>query len=281
MLMNKGFVQGDVYFVGDSTNMTNDADSYVGPTAASGTGGTFNTANPDIHFNSALAAAAVADAISFSATYGALPDSAGVTCSACSGGSINLANTSGVITVTGSGQHVLNITNLSLSSSTLTINGPADAYLIINISGNISVQNSNILIPTMGDLGVLYNVKNDAVASDIDFHSSPNVIHGILLGADEGAVTIHDGTCVVDGGPLEQDCTQWYGSAFAALSDYDFEIKSGTTIFGPVTTTSTTSTTTTSGGGTSGQTVPEPGTMALFGAGLMIAAQRLRSRKRR
>jgi choice-of-anchor A domain-containing protein len=138
------------------------AGQYSGPGAYTG----MTTINPTLmsqNRTGALNAAANADALVATQTF---------------------ANISAATTITGvAGLNVIDINgNINLNNASLTLNGPANAYFVINVTGNLALGGTGGLMISGGvtTSDVLYNFTsaNASLATHIG-----NVVNGIILAA--------------------------------------------------------------------------------------------------
>jgi hypothetical protein len=102
--------------------------------------------------------------------------------------------TDGTIFSGGPGQNVLDVTSLTLNNGNFTINGPASATFIINVSGNITVNggaNSSILLSGgVTPDHVLYNVTG--TGHNVNF-TGAGTLNGTFLDLN-GSFSVHDKT---------------------------------------------------------------------------------------
>ena len=99
-------------------------------------------------------------------------------------GSIVFGSTSGTINGAPGGTYVLNLTNLVLSASTLTLTGDASTNYVINVSRFMSLS-SGSKIQLSGGLqpqNVLFNLRNSA-SFDVTL-SGASTVDGIILAAN-------------------------------------------------------------------------------------------------
>lgn len=151
----------------------------TGSLAATISGGTSTSTNP---------ATGIGNAITFSQQAGALAATQTVT-----GNAISLSNSSQTITLS-SGQNVLNLTSLSLattgsSSSKLTISGTAGELLIVNVSGNFSVEGRSSIVLSGGITAadVIFNVTGTGGSVTVSGASSTHAqtIAGTILAPND------------------------------------------------------------------------------------------------
>jgi len=88
----------------------------------------------------------------------------------------------GTQTITGTGQEVINLTSFSLgNNSVLTLDAPAGASFIFNISGNFTMQGKVMLIGGISPADVLWNVTGTGNAVAFSGGGNSAQLSGILL----------------------------------------------------------------------------------------------------
>jgi hypothetical protein len=98
-------------------------------------------------------------------------------------------------TITGGpGLNVVNITgNISLNNANLTLSGPSNAFFIINVGGNLSlVGTASLLTSVVPVSNILYNftdLSGDTITTNIG-----DRVNGILLDAHSGSSMTLDGS---------------------------------------------------------------------------------------
>jgi hypothetical protein len=114
---------------------------------------------------------------------------------------------SAATTITGvAGVNVIDVTgNISISSGNLTLNGPATAYFVINITGNITTSGSVSFLLTGGVKAsdVLYNLSGTSANFS---QSSTGTLNGIFL-ADGTSSQMNLGSGNIDGEIIGHDIT--------------------------------------------------------------------------
>jgi hypothetical protein len=88
----------------------------------------------------------------------------------------------GTMTITGTGQDVINLTSFSLgNNSVLTLNAPAGDSFIFNISGAFTMQGKVMLIGGISPADVLWNVTGTGAAVAFSGGGNSAQLVGILL----------------------------------------------------------------------------------------------------
>lgn len=88
----------------------------------------------------------------------------------------------GTMTITGTGQDVINLTSFSLgNNSVLTLNAPAGDSFIFNISGGFTMQGKVMLIGGISAADVLWNVIGTGTAVAFSGGGNSAQLSGILL----------------------------------------------------------------------------------------------------
>jgi len=88
----------------------------------------------------------------------------------------------GTMTITGTGQDVINLTSFSLgNNSVLTLNAPAGDSFIFNISGGFTMQGKVLLVGGISPANVLWNVTGTGTAVSFSGGGNSAQLSGILL----------------------------------------------------------------------------------------------------
>jgi len=208
--MNSGTTTGNVGVASKSTTISTfhfdnpgilNGNVYLGNNATLANTGTINGTiftNQDVKLNQA-----VTDAQTAAATYGALLAGGCVQCT-----TLTTINTSSNLTINGgAGQNVLHLTDLSLNGAVLTLNAPATAQFILDVSGTFAVGGGSgagiVLAGGIAPQDVLINYTGTT-----DLHTSGPVanIFGIILAeqANIGFSNAHITGEVISGGTSVQ-----------------------------------------------------------------------------
>jgi choice-of-anchor A domain-containing protein len=247
-------VNGTGYIGGGNIN-TGSGSSITGGTVVSGS----STNALEQAAISALTAYAEAQAGSNITNYNLLTVNGGGVC----GGTNNICGPSNELTVTGAANkiNVLNLSNLVLSNAAdgLTLNGPANADFIINITGNFALTNGASIVLTGGVLptNVLFNVIGT------NGNGSANSPSGVCFSSES-----QNNSCATNYTGTPQG--QISGIVLAPYRDITLDgvIVNGEVISGDLNLTISDS-----------QEVPEPATLLLFASGLAVLRSRCGRRR--
>jgi len=180
-IANESTITGSVGIAG-SGGIATSGNAFITGTLFLNTGGTWNqsgTSNAGAFSQSAATDAvlnqAVQDALNASTQAAALDSTQPAITSIALG-----AN--GTMTITGTGDEVINLTSFSLgNNSVLTLNAPASASFIFNISGGFAIQGKVMLIGGISPAAVLWNVTGTGTAVAFSGGGNSAQLSGILL----------------------------------------------------------------------------------------------------